>query len=327
MLTNGGRGVQLFFALSGFILGLPFAQHFIAGGTKPALRVYFRRRLTRLEPPYLLNVLICAALVAAVTPVSLHQLMPHIAASVFYLHSFIYGAPSPVNSVLWSLEVEVQFYCLVPLLTQVYKIRSAGVRRGVLLVAMLGAGIVVPLFHPGPRLSLSILNFLPLFLAGMLLAELFSCAVLADRQSSLLWDAVSLAGWPLVFLMPPGWMPWLLPLLILPLYTAAFRGKLTSKLFSANWITIIGGMCYTIYLFHYQIISFVGRWSSPLGRDQVFWRYFAIQVAIIAVCILALSSGYFLLVERPCMQPDWPQRLYAAIFARRRSKAASAATA
>src|SRR5437667_40038 len=48
----GFRGVELFFVISGFILGLPFAAHHIAGAPRVSLSKYYLRRLTRLEPPY-----------------------------------------------------------------------------------------------------------------------------------------------------------------------------------------------------------------------------------------------------------------------------------
>src|ERR1017187_4322870 len=46
-VTHGFRGVQLFFLISGFILGLPFAGHYLTDG--PAVKVgrFYLRRLTR----------------------------------------------------------------------------------------------------------------------------------------------------------------------------------------------------------------------------------------------------------------------------------------
>jgi peptidoglycan/LPS O-acetylase OafA/YrhL len=52
----GFRGVELFFVISGFILGLPFAAHHIEGAPPVNLRKYYLRRLTRLEPPYIVTV-------------------------------------------------------------------------------------------------------------------------------------------------------------------------------------------------------------------------------------------------------------------------------
>ena len=39
--------------ISGFILGLPFARHVLANGPPVVLKQYFLRRLSRLEPPYI----------------------------------------------------------------------------------------------------------------------------------------------------------------------------------------------------------------------------------------------------------------------------------
>src|SRR6185295_16136045 len=50
LLAGGNAGVPLFFAVSGFVIGLPFAEHALAGGLQVSLRKYFLRRLTRLEP-------------------------------------------------------------------------------------------------------------------------------------------------------------------------------------------------------------------------------------------------------------------------------------
>src|SRR5437016_6274312 len=57
MFLLGWRGVQLFFVISGFILSLPFAAHYLSGGPPVHLGKYYLRRVTRLEPPYILNIL------------------------------------------------------------------------------------------------------------------------------------------------------------------------------------------------------------------------------------------------------------------------------
>ena len=54
LLNRGNIGVPIFFAISGFILGLPFARHWMQGASRVNLGSYFERRLSRLEPPYLI---------------------------------------------------------------------------------------------------------------------------------------------------------------------------------------------------------------------------------------------------------------------------------
>ena len=58
VLEHGNYGVQLFFVISGFVLALPFASHYLCQTRAVSLRAYFLRRLTRLEPPYVLSMLL-----------------------------------------------------------------------------------------------------------------------------------------------------------------------------------------------------------------------------------------------------------------------------
>ena len=51
-------GVPLFFVISGFILGLPFAESHRNLRKPVSLKKYFWRRVTRLEPPYFLCLLL-----------------------------------------------------------------------------------------------------------------------------------------------------------------------------------------------------------------------------------------------------------------------------
>lgn len=46
------------FVLSGLALALPFARQYLADGTRVVLSSYYMRRLTRLEPPYIVSVLL-----------------------------------------------------------------------------------------------------------------------------------------------------------------------------------------------------------------------------------------------------------------------------
>src|SRR3954471_14833233 len=58
LLLVGQNGVELFFAISGFILAVPFAMQYLNAGKRVKLSRYFVRRLTRLEPPYLLALIL-----------------------------------------------------------------------------------------------------------------------------------------------------------------------------------------------------------------------------------------------------------------------------
>ena len=307
----GFHGVELFFVISGFILGLPFAAHHLKGAAPVGLRKYYLRRLTRLEPPYLATLLglFMLGLLVQGEPASFY---PHLAASFFYQHSLIYGTFSPALGVAWSLEIEVQFYVLVPLLTLIFTVRNRALRRSSLLAAILLILLVQPLLlAQSPRASLSVLAYLQFFLIGFLLADIFLVDWKESPRQHLGWDLVALAGWPLLFLIlrSNALAHWLFPACVLLLYCAAFRGTLTRHFFSNRWITAIGGMCYSIYLIHYEVVSAVGRFTRGIAAGIPYWVYLLFQFLLVGTAVVLVCGLYFVLLEKPCMRRDWPQRV------------------
>lgn len=319
VVAHGNFGVPLFFVISGFILAKPFAEAHLQG-TKPVqLQRYFLRRLTRLEPPYYINLLVLF-LIAMVCGIANRGSFGSLLASMFYVHNMVYNCQSRVNGVAWSLEVEIQFYILAPLLTSIFRIRSAAVRRSLLVVGILLAGVASAAFIPagvdGTRWQLSILNYLQYFLAGFLLLDLYitSSPQASGTQRSLLWDALGLIAWATMATVVSfdliGWGV-LLPLLVCVAYWSAFRGRASNWLFTCPLIYTIGGMCYTIYLWH-QCLNFA--WGKrALGLTWIgaapLWLNVLIQFALEVPLILAGCAVLFVCFERPFMQPQWPRAL------------------
>src|SRR6185437_4373648 len=234
----GNRGVPLFFAISGFILALPFAQGHRGAAQPPSLRRYYLRRLTRLEPPYVVNLILVAAGTLLMTHSAWRQVLPHLAASMCYLHYAIFNASSPINSVAWSLEVEAQFYMLAPALAMVFALQRPAARRAALIAAML-ASARLQLAFGWSKYTLA--GDLQYFLAGLLLADLYltsAAAPLTTRKSGQAWDFISLVGWPAFFLFGDRFTALWLPLLILLLCMAALRGNLTGRLLRTPGIAI-----------------------------------------------------------------------------------------
>jgi peptidoglycan/LPS O-acetylase OafA/YrhL len=309
-------GVPLFFVISGFILGLPFAAAHLQDKRPVSLKKYFVRRLTRLEPPYILALLLFFALKVVGARGTAHELLPNLLASTFYVHNLVYGSASVINFVAWSLEIEVQFYILAPLLACVFAIHNSSLRRAILTGALLLA-TGVSLLVSGTALGLSLLGNAQYFLAGFVLVDLHFAGLL-PREGAWRWDLVSLAGWPILLaLLVWGGVgqTWATPWLILVLYVAAFRGHVTRQFVSNPWVETIGGMCYTIYLLHNYLVVGAGMITERVFASASFeWRL-AVQFVLITPFVLTVSAVYFRWVERPCMRPDWPRRLRAAFAA------------
>jgi peptidoglycan/LPS O-acetylase OafA/YrhL len=304
------RGVELFFAISGFILGVPFASVRLRNAPTVNLKQYFLRRLTRLEPPYFISLFVWAASQWVTAHRPLGDMAPHLLASFFYLHNLIFGGfDGAVNSVAWSLEVEIQFYVLVPLLAGLFAIAGAHLRRIVIAALMLASGIFGLPLSRSVHFHYSIAYYLAFFLAGFLVCD-FYVTRQGEWKPTFLWDALALCLWPLVWYLGRNAGHVVLPFVIVALYLAAFRGRICSAIFGNRVITNIGGMCYSIYLFHFLVVYFVKHMTMLLHIGGNFWFYYALQAGMIVPVVLLLCGAFFVLIERPCMDKEWPQKLW-----------------
>ncbi|HJV66344.1 MAG TPA: acyltransferase [Geomonas sp.] len=305
----GDIGVQLFFIISGFIIALPFAKGHLGLGSRPRLKSYYLRRLTRLEPPYIICLLISFPISAAIIHLSYPQLLPHLLASLFYLHNLTYGEMSAVNFVAWSLEVELQFYLLAPAISLIFTI-SSRLRRRTLLAALIVFFSLVSYWAAGPsRLTLSILVMAQYFLTGFLLADVYLGEWREGIRTSPGWDLVSLAAWLTIYSAHHAGKSGdlFLPVPMFLAYLAAFKGSLSSRFFQSPAVYTIGGMCYTLYLYHYTCIFSVGRVLEKTGviSGRPPWQQLLMLGGVALPATFVFCSALFIMVEKPCMSRRW----------------------
>ena len=134
-------GMDLFFMLSGFLIGSILLRSLDVEGSQRILRFYIRR-ICRTFPSYYV-ILTLLALTTALTVMQRHNLIYE----YLYLTNF---RPLGRSDILmfwgWSLALEEQFYLAVPLLFIVlYRLRSDRARV-VLLVALWSLGLTTRLF-------------------------------------------------------------------------------------------------------------------------------------------------------------------------------------
>ena len=319
MASRGTIGVFIFFAISGFILGLPFAKYHLQAGRKVKLRTYFWRRITRLEPPYIFWMCVFFIVLLMKGGESLSSLFPHFGASLLYVHNIAFTEYSTINPVAWSLEIEIQFYLLAPLLAYLFfRWRSVLLRR-FLIIGGIFAILLAQQYFGWVALpyKLSILWQLHYFLVGFLVADFFLTDWKgANKQiGNWLWDIMA----PIAFLaMCFSWssdldkrMVFAIALLIFMI--AGFRGRFFTQFLRRPWIAVIGGMCYTIYLIHLPLLEGLSRFSTMISISNIFSINLLVQMIFLFPIILAVSSLGFLFIEKPCMDKNWPQKLMAKI--------------
>jgi peptidoglycan/LPS O-acetylase OafA/YrhL len=149
------------------------------------------------------------------------------------------------------------------------------------------------------------------FFVGFLLADVYLMDWKQAPNTRWYWDVVTIAGWPAMVWLgrSPLLVSFALPIMFFVLYCAMFRGPLSNWLIRNRCITTIGGMCYSTYLLHYQVLSAVMRHTSWIGFTDRYWVNVLLQVALTMPFLLVIAGIYFLLIEQPCMRKDWPQRM------------------
>jgi peptidoglycan/LPS O-acetylase OafA/YrhL len=210
--------------------------------------------------------------------------------------------------------VEVAFYILAPVLACLFAISNRWGRRALIFLLILAWPNLVALCGLEEVASrLWILSYMPYFFTGFLLVEFYLSHWFVAAGKHFIWDVLFLlCGVGLVWSVSLGlsstqsWsvQPWIFLLVCL----AAFRGKTASWLMSRPWITTIGGMCYTIYMYHWLLISLLMKGTVHL-LTGVYWLDLLLQFLVLTPVIILICAVPFVWFERPFMRKDWPARL------------------
>jgi peptidoglycan/LPS O-acetylase OafA/YrhL len=304
----GSKGVEVFFVISGFILSLPFAKNRYLGHSAPDLGKYYIRRVTRLEPPYVIALLIFFALKLSTGVISnFSDGFPHFVSSLFYCHNIIYGEASLIHAVAWSLEVEIQFYILTPVLVRVFFLGVTHRWLVFLFIVIIWPFIADQLDFG----KYSLLGQIQYFFSGFVLVDIYLLHMNRFRTPSITYDILGVAA-----IMLFAWVYFrygevksAFAVLIIIFSICAFCGKCLNALLTKTWIITIGGMCYSIYLIHNPMIYLFGGIAKKLIPVHNAWLALAIHDAAALFGILLASAIYFKLVERPCMNPNWVRDL------------------
>jgi peptidoglycan/LPS O-acetylase OafA/YrhL len=309
-------GVPLFCTISGFVLSIPFARSGIKGAPPPSRKAYFLRRLVRLEPPYIIAMVFWFLTIvlpwhqtnpAAYFDSYFRAFFPHLLASLGYLHALVYGQPSWINGLAWTLEIEVQFYLVLPWLAEIFRSRPAKWRRATLVALIFASALFAKFIVGAPqhsRLSLSLAVQLHFFLAGLLLADLYLDAPPILRLGPRIADtlAITSAALLVVVVHREPKLAWTEPFLIAGFYFGVFSGAWTGRIFRFPLLTIFGGMGYTIYLYHVFLIEWL-LWISVrlFPPAHALWWDSGVQILLMLPLVLVICAVLFFATERPFM--------------------------
>lgn len=320
---GGFAGVDIFLVISGYLITGNLLRARAAG--RFTLLRFYARRIVRIMP--VLTVVVLATLgyaMLALLPVEIARAGKSAAATAasvsnFYFHATTgyFATAGEAQPLLhsWSLGVEEQFYLFYPLLL-VWLTRWGWAPRPVLLgigIASFALGTVQAFHHPAAGFYLLPARMWELALGAWLAAGRVRWR--ADRSGER-WvrEAASAAGvammlLALVMLKPD--LPFPAPTALLPCVGAALvlgygGGTRAGALLGSQPLRWLGMISYSVYLWHWPIITFY-RLRSGLTLGVA-------EAAMLVAVSLAVGVLSFYLVERPAMR-RWRSAPPAAVIA------------
>lgn len=272
-VSNGWLGVEAFFVLSGFIIPYSLVK---GGYTIKRFFQFFAKRCLRIEPPYLLSVILVIVLgyISTLVPgfkgdvnqFNIWQTVSHIAYLPEHL-GFNWLLP-----VYWSLEAEFHYYILIGLLLPLLWKNQWSLLIG------FAAGLVSSFY-----IHLYVFSYMPLFVMGIAVA-----AYKTERiNQMLLWMIVAVA----VTVSLVRGQPYIMPL----------TGLITALLicyveFKTRITDFLGKISFSLYLLHVpiggRIINLGGRYANTS------WKVWGVLLVALIVTLIA-SWIFYKLVEYP----------------------------
>ena len=123
LVRSGYMWVDVLILISGFCLYLPWAR-LGKDGAPPDTLDFYARRLMRIHPSYLLDVLVLLAVALALgSYYTAEHLRIDLLSHLTYTHTFFYNAYYATNlgGTVWTLVIEMQFYLIFPLLARSFR--------------------------------------------------------------------------------------------------------------------------------------------------------------------------------------------------------------
>lgn len=305
LFLSGGRQVDLFFLLSGFILTLIYASWFETGVQRTSYLKFLRRRLARIYPLHLFVLLLVVGFVLTAYAAHIRllngidrftfvSLVP--TALLAHAWGFAGGRGGPWNPPSWSVSIEALAYLLFPFfLCFTGRLRKENPWLIVLGVSCVGFTLNA-LFIWGLAGVDGIVRGLSEFALGCSLMGIKDTPI-ATWLRTPLGAGASLAILVICYALTPDTGFWV-ALCAAPLLLTLYGDNWLARGMGWGPIHFLGEISYSIYLGHFLYISILHRvvsieWmkSSPFAA--------AAGMATIVAVVLGVSTLTYYAIERP----------------------------
>lgn len=327
LMTMGWLGVQLFFALSGFLITgilLDAKQRH----TPHLLKLFYMRRILRIFPVYyffLLIIVIAASL--TLVPTWLHSVSSHIWLFIFYINNWFEPFRELGLGHLWSLAVEEQYYLFWPFIVISLSRSRLYLACAFLIVIAIAFRQYATAYTSYPEMAyVTTIARVDALVLGSILAIILRHQAFFYRVDRLMlvsgiialaYMLLILVVWEQYDRVRPG-LTVLNQTMAALLFTSLIYYSLNlndgkaawlSRWLSISWLRSIGKYSYAMYIFHFPVALLL---KTYLLEPMIHWFRFAGEQAsgMVFVTILSISlfTTYSLawiswrLVERPFLK-------------------------
>ncbi|WP_416048931.1 acyltransferase family protein [Cupriavidus basilensis] len=305
-LRGGFVGVDIFFVISGYLIGKIILQGVATGTFR--FSHFYARRIRRIFPALTLVLIACFAFGwSSLMPAELKELGKHLASGAGFVSNFALwseaGYFDPAAEVkpllhLWSLGIEEQFYIFWPLILWLCWRARVNALIPITVVCAASFALNILTIHSHPTAAFySPLSRIWELLIGTLLAyqHLNKGSFFPGHGNAKSILGALLVGLTIVLLKQdvafPGWWALLPTLGTYLLIDAGPNAWLNRKILSAKPMLWFGAISFPLYLWHWPLLSFAR--ILELGTPPITMRIAAVLASV------ALAWLTYRLVESP----------------------------
>ena len=329
---TGFIGVHLFFFLSGFVIAFPFVRAQAANEAQPRWTHFYWRRFLKIVPSYVLSIAVAfaigyeATVRAGATP--WQELWTHL----LFVHTWWQPTYGSINGVLWTLAVEVEFYCIFPLVWFCFKRWPLPTFAALVLLAEAWRLNAAQCCFNGlmPLLAENLPGYLDIFACGMLAAWIFARYGRRMRETyATVMPLLAIAGAFVLIRLLTGMFDhrtdpqWEVALQITtrPLYGLSFAAIALGSLAAPAWwqvllanppLTFLATISYNLYLYHQMVARLLLAWHIPgYAGDPHFDQAWQTRYTLVAFAATILQAALVTFaIERPLLRLPEPRRIF-----------------
>lgn len=294
--------VDAFFVISGFLI-------FLSYDNKPINKIYFKKRIKRILPIYLISIIFFSFILLFFSTKSVEDYFDIQWFTYLYFNSIFLNFIQPnidgvfqnnplqaVNGALWTLKLELMFYFLVPI---IFYIISKTNRLIVLITLyLLSIAYVLSIKYlyaqnPNP-IYLTLLHQLPGKFSFFMMGAILYFYHGYFKKNAIIYFIIAIIIFylnhqiDLYFLYP-------IALSILVIYIATIMINL------GNWGKY-GDFSYTIYVIHFPIIQIF------ISKGYIDQHPYLMLIIILSL-ILTISFFAWRYIEKPLMRGNWREMI------------------